>query len=398
MICSERSRLNFFTGNRLSRANASFCAIMLALAVVAAGCGGSHHNHFQPHHFSFSTSGGIWVANGSDVLEFTPPFTSRTPNIAPSVIVTNSDGFNSTQGVLFDTAGDLWVIDGGNLAGKPIGENPVSPDPALEEFTAAQLAGGGSLNLIPAVTITNTVDSGEGTLGFPQQAVFDSTGNMWVTDNSTGAVDVFSADQLTTTQDVSPFAQLTATGSNLFAGPLGIAFDSSGDLWVANNGDTDIFEFDATTVATVLSTGGPNLAVPDVVLSTSSSSIEGPWALIFDPLGDLISSNANTPFTVVAFLAADLTVSGSPTPRATLSSVNVKGVPSLNSPNGIALDSFNDLAVANSLSPFSIAIYSASQAPGAPKPNLSLKPEVLISGSSTLLAAPAGDVFGPQIP
>jgi len=391
-MTSSGQLFRYFSGRNWLRriTTASICALMAVLAIAVAGCGGSHHSHFQPHHFSFSTAGGLWVANGSNVLEFGDTFTSRTPNIAPNVVLTNSAGFLSTQGVLFDTAGDLWVIDGGAIATSSTGD----AFPALDEFSAAELAPGGSLDLTPTVQITGDATG----LLFPQQAVFDSTGNMWVTDNSAGDVDVFSADQLVTGGNIAPFATLTATGSNLFAGPLGIVFDSSGDLWVANNADTDIFEFDATTVATVLSTGGPNLAVPDVVLSTSSSSIEGPWALIFDPLGDLISSNANTPFTVVAFSPADLAASGSPTPLVTLSSVNVKGVPSLNSPNGIALDNANNGAVANSIPIFSIAIYSASQLPGAPNPNLSPKPEVLISGSSTDLAAPAGDVFGPLIP
>lgn len=106
MISSGRSTRYFSGRDRLSRATtASFCAIMLVMAVVAAGCGGSSSSSFRPHHFSFTTDEGIWVANGSNVLEFTSPFTSRTPNIAPSVIVTNSAGFLSTQGVLFDTAG-----------------------------------------------------------------------------------------------------------------------------------------------------------------------------------------------------------------------------------------------------------------------------------------------------
>lgn len=396
MISTGPSTRYFSGRNWLGRVTtASFCAIMMALAVVAAGCGGSsHHHNSQPHHFSFSVSGGIWVANGSDVLEFTSPFTSRTPNIAPSVIVTNSDGFNSTQGVLFDTAGDLWVIDGGNLAGLPLGETPVSPDPALEEFTAAQLAAGGSLNLIPAVTITNTTDTGEGTLGFPQQAVFDSTGNMWVTDNSSGSVDVFSADQLTATQDVSPFAQLTSVNSpDVLTGPLGIAFDSSNNLWVANNGGTTIFEYDNATVEDVL-TGGTHGETPTVVLSDDgANSIQGPWALVFSTLGDLWSSNANTPFTVVAF-GPDQLITGNPTPAVTFNPVNVKGVPSLSAPNGLAFDNFGNLAAANSAAPFSIAIFAADQLGDSGN----TKPEVLISGSATLLAAPAGAVFGPQIP
>jgi hypothetical protein len=366
---------------------ASFCAIMMVLAVVAAGCGSSSSSSPPAHHFSFTIDQGIWVANGTNVLEYTSPFTSRTPNITPSVAITNSAGFLSTQGVLFDTVGDLWVIDGGALATSSTGD----AFPAIDEFTAGQIASGGTLDLTPAVQITGDAT----TLAFPQQAVFDSTGNMWVTDNSTGDVDVFSTDQLAIGGNFAPFATLSTTGTALFNGPLGIVFDSSGDLWVANNGDTNIFEFDATTVATVLSTGGPNLAVPDVVLSDDgANSIQGPWALVFSSLGDLWSSNANSPFTVVAFDGADLGTSGSPAPGVTFSPVNIKGVPSLNSPNGLAFDDVDDLAVANSVPTVSIAIFAADQLGDSGK----TKPKVLISGSNTGLVAPAGDAFGPEIP
>jgi len=368
---------------------ASLCVLGIVMTIAVAACNSSSSSSFKPHHFSFDVSGGLWVANGTNVLEFISPFTSHTPNITPTVSVTvTSTGFISAQGVVFDSEGDLWVIDGGNLATTSTGATA----PALDEFTAAQLAPGGSLTLTPAVVITDT--AGSPPLGFPQQAVFDSTGNLWVTDNSAGDVNVFSSSQLAVSGDVVPHATLTATGADLFSGPLGIVFDSSGDLWVANNGDTNIFEFDNTTVETVLTTGGANLAVPDVVLSNANSSIQGPWALIFDTGGDLRSSNANAPNTVVEFSAADLAASGSPAPAVTLTPINVKKVPSLNSPNGIALDLFGNLAVANSISPFSIAIYD----PGELTTGGAIKPEVLISGSNTGLTAPAGDTFGPLIP
>jgi hypothetical protein len=368
---------------------ASLCAGAMILATVVAGCGGSSSSSYKPHHFSFSINGGLWVANGTNVLEYTSPFTSHTPNITPSVSVTvTSTGFISAQGVVFDSSGDLWVIDGGNLATTSTG----GVGPALDEFTAAQLAAGGSLSLTPSVVITDTTSSPP--LGFPQQAIFDSTGNMWVTDNSAGDVNVFSAAQLLSSGDKQPFATLVAA-TDTFSGPLGLVFDSSGDLWVANNGTTTIFEFDRTTVETVLG-GGPNTAVPDIVLSTSNSSIEGPWALFFDAGGDLWSSNANAPNTIVEFSAADLDATGSPAPAVTLSPINVgkHKVPSLNSPNGIAFDGLGNLAVANSIAPFSISIYEPSQliSGGA------IKPEILISGSNTGLTAPAGDNFGPAIP
>lgn len=249
------------------------------------------------------------------------------------------------------------------------------------------------MNLTPAVTITNTTDVTTTPFGFPQQAVFDSTGNMWVTDNSTGAVDVFLADQLTTSGDITPQGQLTTTGAGGLSGPLGIAFDSSGNLWIANNGDTSIFEYDNSIVETLLA-GGVHDESPTIVLNNTNSSIEGPWALVFSTLGDLWSSNANTPFTVVAFAPDSLAASGTPTPAVTFNPVKVKKVQSLSSPNGLAFDNLGNLAVANSAAPLSIAIFAADQLGDTGN----VKPEVLISGSNTELVAPAGDAFGPQIP
>jgi hypothetical protein len=388
MISSGRSTRCFSGRGRLSRATtASFCAIMMLMAVAAAGCGGSSSSSSPVHHFSFTIDQGLWVANGTNVLEFTSPFTSRTPNIIPTTAITlNSGGFLSTQGVLFDSANNLWVIDGGALATSSTGD----AFPALDEFTADQIDGGGTLPLTPTVQITGDAT----TLGFPQQAVFDSVGNMWVTDNSAGQVDVFEASQLATGGNVAPFATLTTIDQDdVFNGPLGITFDSAGDLWIANNGDTSIFEFNASTVASLIDGGGTQSFEPDVILSSADNSIEGPWALVFSSLGDLWSSNANSPFTVVAFDADDLGTTGSPTPGVTLSPVNVKKVPSLNSPNGLAFDDVGDLLVANSIPTVSLAIFAADQLGTSG----GTKPEVLISGSNTALVAPAGVVFGPLI-
>ena len=49
-------------------------------------------------------------------------------------LTNNSAAFGAPQGVTFDTAGDLWVIDGGTVAAG--GKVP----PGLDEFTPAQLA------------------------------------------------------------------------------------------------------------------------------------------------------------------------------------------------------------------------------------------------------------------
>jgi hypothetical protein len=328
----------------------------------------------------------LWVANGANVVEFGPAQLSKgVKNTKPMLTLNTTPAFTSTQGALFDKTGNLWVIDGGATT-------PTVVPAALDMFTPTQLKDlRKKKSGAPAPTVTLTCAC----FVFPQQAVFDSAGNLWVSDNDNGgqgAVDMFAASLLTTSAALTaPTASFTSAS---FTGPLGIAFASNGNLWIANNGGTTIVEFDAGTLPAAGTIG--TTLVPNVILSTNSNSIEGPWALAFDSTGNLWSSNANTPFTLVQFAKTDLGASGSPAATITISPTTVgkkTQIPSLNSPNGISFDTGGSLGVANSVAITSVARYLASQlAVGG-----ALVPQALVSGKNTGLAAPAGDNFGPVI-
>lgn len=263
-------------------------------------------------------------------------------------LTNNSAAFGAPQGVTFDAAGDLWVIDGGTVATD--GKVP----PGLDEFTPAQLA---ALKTTPNPTPNVMIDSAG--FVFPQQAVFDMAGNLWVSDNGSNAVFEFTpAQPMAGGANVAP--NITISSTPKFNGPLGIAFDATGDLWIANNATTTIFEFNAGSLP---KTSGAVVLTPNVVLSDDGKgSIQAPWALIFDTAGNLWSSNAsNPPNTVVEFAKASLGVTGSPTPAVTISPATVAGDSSLIAPNGIAFDNLGDLAAANSATPFSISLFSKAQ-------------------------------------
>ncbi len=356
------------------------CAILLAIVLpVLSGCG-SYSSKGKTYTSSGSGTQALWVANGANVLEFASTSLTATGSAAaaPSLVV-NSSAFAAPQGVIFDTSANLWVIDGGNIGtgGKV--------KPALYEFTSSQLSGiqSGS-SVMPTMTINSSA------FVFPQQAMWDSKGDLWVSDNGANAVFEFTPTQLMASgANVMP--NITIKSTPAFNGALGIAFDSSGDLWIANNGTTTIFEFNESALATA---SGSVTLTPNIMLSDDGKgSIQGPWALAFDSSGNLWSSNANSPDTVVQFSKASLAASGSPTPAVTLSSAMVSGTPSLSSPNGIAFDSSGDLSVVSSATPFGVGIYSASQltAGGAVAPN------VFIVGAATTLNAPAGSNYGPTI-
>jgi hypothetical protein len=320
----------------------------------------------------------LWVANGTNVLEYLPSqLVAGSTAMAPH-LMNNSSAFGAPQGVAFDSVGDLWVIDGGTVS------TGGTVQPALFEFTPAQLAALGTHN---NPTPNLTIQSAD--FVFPQQAVFDAKGNLWVSDNGANSVFVFSPAQLAVANShASPTTSITSNPA--FNGPLGITFDATGDLWVANNATTTIFEFKALN----LPQSGTVTLAPNVTLSDDGNgSIQAPWALIFDAKGDLWSSNANAPNTVVEFAAASLTASGSPKPAVTLSPAMEGMNATLSAPNGIAFDSLGDLSAISAATPFGIALFGQTQltAGGA------INPTQFIVGAATTLNAPAGCNFGPVI-
>jgi hypothetical protein len=323
------------------------------------------------------------VANGTNVLEFAP-LPSGVSNEKPREIL-NSAVFGAPQGVVFDATNNLWVIDGGTVAAG--GAVP----PSLEEFTETQLK-----NLKKDPTPTPNVQIKSAEFMFPQQAVFDAKGNMWVSDSVANKVWVITPTQLGTSNNDLTFTT-TIESTPPFNGALGIVLGKNGNLWVSNVNDTTIFEFNAGHLPTIGS--GLDVIAPDVTLSDDGKgSIQGPWALIFDQTGNLWSSNANSPFTLVEFSATQITTTGSPTPAVTISPFPVKikkGVtdPSLAAPNGIAFDRKFNLAAISSATPFGVAVYDKKQVTTGG----SIKPKTFIVGGKTTLNAPAGDNFGPQI-
>ncbi|MGF6955265.1 hypothetical protein [Paraburkholderia youngii] len=321
----------------------------------------------------------LWIANGTNVVEYIP--SQLTPGASAAVphVMNNSGSFGAPQGVTFDAAGNQWVIDGGTvIAGGTVA-------PGLRKFTPAQQAALGTMKTpVPDVSISSAA------FKFPQQAVFDPAGNLWVSDNGANAVYVFTPAQLAATSgNVMP--SITITSTPAFNGPLGIVFDANGNLFVANNGSTTIFEFLA---AKLPKTPGTVSLTPDVTLSDNGKgSIQAPWALVFDAMGNLWSSNANPPNTVVEFGKANLVASGAPTPAVTLSPTTVNGNTTLSAPNGICFDNLGDLAAISANTPFGVPVFSHGQlaTSGATVPS------TLFVGPATTLNAPAGCNFGPVV-
>jgi hypothetical protein len=302
-----------------------------------------------------------------------------------------SGTFGAPQGVTFDSAGNLWVMD-------PMANVGGNTTAALVKFSSMQLSALGTTNSpTPEAIITSA------SLAFPQQSVFDKAGNQWVSDHNNNTILVFSAAQLamTGTNELVPVVILSSAAFN---GPLGIVFDSAGNLWVANNGavtvnnvtspdGTTIVEFAAAHLPTVPTSGmlTPDLN-PDVTLSDNgANSIQQPWELQFDSGGNLWSSNSNGTFSLVQFAKANLTATGAPTPMTTISPVMDMNIATLNATNGLCFDNLGDVAATNSAGSFGIPFYKVPLKTGA------ITPSTFIVGTATTLNAPAGCNFGPLV-
>jgi sugar lactone lactonase YvrE len=371
---TEVARATKFRG-RFSKSVSRLAALTLALAMVSAGCGsGSNGPPTQP-------VVGLWEANFNNVLEFLETNIMHNGNSAPELMGNlPTPGFGAPQGVTFDSNGDLWVLDGGTLTTG--GTIP----PTVDEFTTGQL---------PTLTnsgITPNAVIGSADFGFPQQLVFDSSGNLWVSDAANNKVFEFTTGQLSGGANVTPTLVLTSTPA--FNGSLGIAFDSSRDLWIANNNlsgaSATVFEFSASQLSGL---SGAHTLVPAAILQSNGTSISLPWALAFDSNGNLwVSNQDGTINTVVQFskaqLAALTPAPTTPTPTVTISSTGSGATMTIDAPTGLAIDPQNDLAVSNVNN--SISFFSFGQLTKSGSPS----PEVFVAGSNTTINVPEGLVFG----
>ena len=210
-------------------------------------------------------------------------------------------------------SGDLWVVANGTATA------------TLAAYSAAQLAA--STGAAPATAVA----TGAATAVL-FGAAFDASGNLWVTDEGDNAVVEFASSQLAASGSPTPAVTLGTNGSSLNK-PTGLAFDASGNLWVANYGNNTVVEFAASQLA---ASGNPT---PRATLSATAGSLSLPAGLAFDAAGNLWVANAGN--SIVEYPAGLLGATGSPAPTVTLAG----GI--LSNPAGLAFDADGNLWVAN---------------------------------------------------
>jgi sugar lactone lactonase YvrE len=193
----------------------------------------------DPNGIARDTQGNIYIANDA-----TNNITKFDAN--GNYIGIFASGLSQPAGMNFDSAGNLYVVSGG---------------------TVVKITPGGVQSI--------AVGSG---LNVPQDVAFDAAGNMYVTDQGSNSV-----KKITPQGQMSTFYQ---DGSYTIVNQLeGLAFDSAGNLYIAGYQTDSIEKITPAGVATQFANNG------DPNNPTNPQGIYNPIGLTFDSAGNLFVMN-----------------------------------------------------------------------------------------------------------
>jgi sugar lactone lactonase YvrE len=224
------------------------------------------------------------------------------------------------------------------------------------------------------VTVDSLATIATSTPGFTGLA-FDSSGNLFVSSGnlslpSAGSIQVL-ARQSGTLFGVQVSANTLTGIATLSSGANGITFDGSGNLYVTNGS-----AYDANGLLQVLPASSGTIfgvGVTANTMATLSSGLLQPGALTFDG-GDLFVTNAASNDNMLEVLAgATSSVYGVPVVANTLTSIESGSMGAF----GLATDSASDLYLSN-------AVGTISQFAGPPSPPLPTTSVILPSKGTTL--------------
>lgn len=215
----------------------------------------------SPSGIAFNKAGDLFLADGNNILTFTPN------DAAPPNAVVYAGGVPGTNGLAFDRFGNLWTGDGTTGLGRvwkiaPCNTFPATPCAAVEAFRIQPMANevnlvagvggvGRDARTLPpgAITVTPTSRNAQNTLGsqplVANGVAFNKKGDLFITDTARGALwrvrfdgngNIKSEMGCDTT-----FTPNTLCLDNVFVahpyldGTDGIALDREGNIWNSAN-------------------------------------------------------------------------------------------------------------------------------------------------------------------
>ena len=238
-----------------------------------------------------STNGqaAIAVLGQSGFAGGNPNFDSATPLTA-----TTADSMVFPLGLAMDSAGKLYISDAGNC--RILQFSPPFTTGKAANFALGQASGQTNL------TTSNCAAGNAGLYG-PAGMAFDSNGNLWVADEGNSRVLMYPKANLAaggTATVVIGTANCTTTSGLCF--PTGVAFDSSGNLWIADSDNNRVLMFPAGNLVTgatatfvlgqTATTSGSDCNQSSIVTPPTANTLCGPSRIAFDGAGNLWVADA----------------------------------------------------------------------------------------------------------
>jgi sugar lactone lactonase YvrE len=240
----------------------------------------------------------------------------------PTLQLSNPDG------LLIDSAGDLYIADSGNNVVRKV----------TAAGTISTIAGGGS------ATCPNSAPATGAQLASPAGLAVDSSGNLYIADSGNGCVLKVSIGTGTVSRIVGGSMtgdfylndQTGALATDLYF-PQGIALDQAGNLYIADTGNSCVRKVTPLgTVSIVAGNGGIGYSGDSG--PASSAELGAPWGVAVDSSGSVyIADTANERVRKVSPNGTIATIAGTGTPGYT-GDRRGAACAKLNSPWSLAVD------------------------------------------------------------
>lgn len=238
------------------------------------------------------SAGNIWVADCSNnrVVEYAAPFSNGMtaslvlgePDMNTSTGGTSATTLSCPSGLAFDKQGNLWVADYDNSR---IVEFKA---PLSSSMAASVVLGQTDLNSANCATSATA-------LCYPWEGVaFDGKGNLFVADYENCRIVEYQPPFSTGMAASLAIGQTDLNSSNCGVtasttdGPLGLGFDSKGNLWTGDYNNNRVLEYNApftTGMSASLVIGQADFT--SSTLSTTAAGLSQPYDVSFDSKGNL---------------------------------------------------------------------------------------------------------------
>ena len=335
-VSSRENSLKFYIKDSKDGAQVGDCALVVSTLAGSGVAGstddvGTSAEFYKPHDIVVDPSGNIYVADTSN---------HRIRKITPSGVVTtlagsgvgSTDGtgtdatFNSPDGLAIDSSGNIYVADTGNHRIRKI-----TPSGVVTTFAGS------------AAGYANGVGTAA-QFAYPEDIAIDTVGNVFVSDSNNHRIRKITPSGVVTTFAGSAAGYANGVGTAAqFQYPRGIAIDTSGNLYVADDQDYRIRKISPGGTVTTLAGSGTSGYADG---TGAGAMFNGPHGIAVDSSGMIyVIESSNNRIRMITQTGVVTTLAGS----GGYGYLDGTGTSAMfNFAHGIAVDSFGVIYIADS--------------------------------------------------